>query len=194
VLSHSKTVLIDEKGKTLQFDKKKKCFIDRNGKFIPNVDPPRNLDSKKSYQRYAEILLATNWCFEIFGLMRTSALKKTSKQESFYGTDKVLLAELSLIGRFEEVKESLFLRRCHSGQSTSISSPQKRESWNNPSAVRGFLYGRKMCFSGYLRAIFRYEEKLYSKTLCLVALSRWLLNLNSWKVLLKEYRRNLKSE
>jgi glycosyltransferase involved in cell wall biosynthesis len=187
ILCHSKTVLIDETGEKLAFDKAKDCFIDRYTNSFPKVDPSRKLNSNKSHERFSEILLKTSWCFEIFGLMRANALKKTSLFQSFYGTDKAILAELSLMGKFAEIDEPLFFRRCHPGQSTSIKSASERESWNNPDVRRGFIYPRIMCFIKYFQAIFRHNPKMGGKICCLVALVRWLFDLSGWKSLFKDF-------
>jgi glycosyltransferase involved in cell wall biosynthesis len=193
ILCHSKTVLIGETGEKLAFDEAKDCFIDRNANFISKVDPQRKLNSNKSYERFSEILLKTSWCFEIFGLIRAAALKKTSLFQSFYGTDKAILAELSLIGKFAEINKPLFFRRCHAGQSTSIKSPSDRESWNNPSVQRGFLYSRIRCFVNYSKAIFQHQSKWSHNMLCLLSLARWLIDINGWKGLLSDfYREKLK--
>ena len=44
------------------------------------------------------MLLRTFWVFEIFGLIRASALRQTGLHRPYYGSDKTLLAELSRSG------------------------------------------------------------------------------------------------
>ena len=50
---------------------------------------------------------------EIFGVMRADLLRRTSLHGSYYGSDKVLLAELAMLGRIESVPEPLFVKRFH---------------------------------------------------------------------------------
>src|SRR3546814_13580306 len=77
-------------------------------------------------------------CVEIFGLMRRSALMRTYLQGSFSGADKVLLAEMSLLGRFWLGRETLFFRRCHPQQFSSQSSGAYRADWS--SGRRGSIF------------------------------------------------------
>lgn len=74
--------------------------------------------------RFNDVLAHEVWCTPIFGVMRTSALRRTSLLRPFYGADKVLLAELSLLGRFVRVPPP-FYRRCHDDQSTVLGARAK---------------------------------------------------------------------
>lgn len=59
-----------------------------------------------------------NWnlCNELFGVMRTDALRATHLlSEASVSPDVILLTELALRGRFVEVPEELFFRRMHAG-------------------------------------------------------------------------------
>lgn len=53
------------------------------------------------------------WCLPLSGVIRREALLRTSLYGSYYGADKVLLAELALQGRFHQVDEELFAKRVH---------------------------------------------------------------------------------
>ena len=64
----------------------------------------------------SEVLLNTFMALEIYGLIRRSALERTSVMPSYFGGDKIVLAQLSLIGRYHLLSEPLFYRRCHPGQ------------------------------------------------------------------------------
>ena len=96
----------------------------------------RQLTSNSMSNRFEGIVLKTKWCYDIFGLMRRSALAKTALQESFYGTDKVLLAEMAMQGHFLHVPEPLFRNRRHATQSVSHKTIKAREIWNNPNAKK----------------------------------------------------------
>ena len=76
-------------------------------------------------------------CYEIFGLIRKSALAKTPLIGAFAHGDGVLLAQLALLGRFEEIPEYLFFPRRHSEQSMSmIGDYYKYNAWFNPQLER----------------------------------------------------------
>lgn len=55
--------------------------------------------------------------FEIFSLIRLSALRSFPRKGSYARADSVVLARLSLFGRFLKVEGYLFLNRDHSGRS-----------------------------------------------------------------------------
>src|SRR5260370_30593162 len=63
-------------------------------------------------RRFEAVMLNMVMCVEIFGLMRRSALLRTALQGPFSGADKVVLAEISLVGRFWLGQEALVFRRC----------------------------------------------------------------------------------
>jgi glycosyltransferase involved in cell wall biosynthesis len=209
VWCHSQTIFIDDDGLTIPFDTSKDGFVDKYGNLFRKHDRDRDLDSAEPYVRYREILSATRWCFEIFGLIRTDALKqilqvdryqRTEIMGPYYGSDKVLLAELSLIGRYIEISEPLFFRRCHSNQSSAIGSTQKeRDSWivlkntaktvatekDTPVTTKANkplqLPARIICLGGYLRPIIRTPLSWRDRFLCLIELIRWLFKLDNWQ-------------
>src|SRR3546814_2977690 len=84
----------------------------------------------------------------MFGVMRCSALSRTSLQGSFGGADKVLLAEMSLLGRFWLGRETLFFRRCHPQQFSAQASGAYRAAW--------FSGRRDSIFTQQIRLLFAY--------------------------------------
>jgi len=82
---------------------------------------PVNLDtdSPEPQIRYREIIrgVCGHKCFEVFGLIRMSALKNSQWMGNYPHADGVLLARLALLGRFHEVPQELFFPREHADQS-----------------------------------------------------------------------------
>lgn len=99
VLAYPKVKYVDEKGDELE------PWALR----LPTDDPRPSV-------RY-ESLLDPHECFEVFGIMRRSALVQTPMMGAYSHGDGVLLARLALMGRFHEVPEYLFFSRRHPGQS-----------------------------------------------------------------------------
>ncbi|MBX6388518.1 MAG: glycosyltransferase family 2 protein [Frankia sp.] len=170
VLAHSLTAYIDEEGRPLERD--------GDGYRTPHgehVDPPdrpisqRRLRSPLPHVRLRDVLLNTRWCFEIFGLLRRDALLKTPLQQRFYGTDKVLLAELALLGTWREAEEPLFERRFHERASNHLSVWQKAK-WADPNAKRTILPPVTRMVRGYREAIARQDLPLYEKARCYEAI------------------------
>ena len=92
--------------------------VDENGTFIKNYITPMKTDSNDPVTRFRGMF---HWggdkCYQIFGVMRMSALRQLPPQGSYVNADGVLLARMSLLGRFYEIPEHLFISRHHSGQS-----------------------------------------------------------------------------
>ena len=66
----------------------------------------------------------------IFGVIRRQALARTGLQRNFYGTDKLILAELALLGRFIQIREKLYLKRFHGDMSWILDIAERRR-WSN---------------------------------------------------------------
>ena len=91
----------------------KTCFIDGHGKVIGQYDEEKKrTDSPRVHLRFRDLMLNVK-CFEIFGVIRSSALRLTPLQGSFGHADGVLLARLGLMGRFHQIPEYLFFNRDH---------------------------------------------------------------------------------
>ncbi|MEB3181782.1 MAG: glycosyltransferase [Nostocaceae cyanobacterium] len=181
VLCHSQTVLIDAEGKEFAFDPVENCYVDGFGNLY-RPDTHREVENWYPHETYAEVLMQTRWCWKIFGLMRTEELRNTWLLELFYGTDKVLLAEMSLKGRFVEIPEPLFFNRRHSQQSFSLSSVREREIYINPAAAKKkFILPRFACVWGYTRALLVADLNLGDRIRCLLVLCYWLISVENWQ-------------
>lgn len=91
--------------------------IDENGNFLKNYVTPTKADSSDPVSRFRDMLLGSSWCYQVFGVMRMSALRQIPAQGIYVNGDGVLLARIALLGRFYEIPEHLFISRHHSGQS-----------------------------------------------------------------------------
>jgi glycosyltransferase involved in cell wall biosynthesis len=65
----------------------------------------------------------------IFGLIRRSALEATTLFGPWFGSDRALLMELALLGRFGRADETLFFHREHPGRSDYVES---KVDWYTP--------------------------------------------------------------
>jgi glycosyltransferase involved in cell wall biosynthesis len=134
VLAHTAAVLIDDDGEPLRRDGDR--FVTRHGVSYhapDEVGSARRLADPRPSVRYRDVLLHSRWCFEMFGVVRREVLLTTALHRPFYGTDKVLLAELALRGAVLHSERPLFLRRCHDGASTRLGIWEKVR-WSNPTA------------------------------------------------------------
>lgn len=92
------------------------------------IDTADRASSPSPSDRFRDVLLNEVWCFPVFGVIRSAALERTPPQTIGLSPDKILLANLSLLGRFAYVEEPLFFRRLHSQQYTAMSA-KDRARW-----------------------------------------------------------------
>jgi glycosyltransferase involved in cell wall biosynthesis len=171
VLCHSFTEHIDENGKALAPASDGVGYVDDSGTYVDGPDPniaTRLLRSPYPHVRFRDVLLHTKWCFEIFGLMRREVLLSTAMQQKFYGTDRVLLAEMALLGTWRVVEEPLWQRRSHAGASNNMSVWQKAK-WSNPDASMTVLPPVSHMVRGYLNAVDRHYFPPVERAQCYAA-------------------------
>lgn len=120
-----------------------------------------------------------------YGVMRSSALEKTPIQRSTAGSDQMLIADLSLCGRFFEIPEILFFNRLHPSKTSLVKTrreravlyetdPSKRKRFRGPKVVK--LYVSRPII--YLNIIWKASISTSQKTRCILevfyAVLRWL--------------------
>jgi hypothetical protein len=171
-LCHTQTTLIDPRGRAVSPDEPPRSLA-----YAAPIDPPRRLDALSPIARFRNVLLRTRWCFEIFGVVRREQLLSTGLQGSYYGSDKVVLAVLSLMGPFHEVPEKLFLRRCHPLQSTSIISARARAVWSDPRNSKPVILPQWACLRGYARGLRSAALFPWERAACELVLARYVLQL-----------------
>ena len=136
-------------------------------------DGPRRLDQAQSHKRFQDILIGTVWCFEIFALIRREAMLKTYPKLDFYGSDKVMLAQLSLLGRFVEAPELQFFLRAHHGNSTNM-SVKDRENWSRSRKADWKLPTQFPCLAGYAKAALHLPARRLDRIKCLGVVARFV--------------------
>jgi glycosyltransferase involved in cell wall biosynthesis len=113
VLCFSKEQLVNEEGKAI-------------GEYNSKLD---RVDSPRLEDRFADLVLIDHWCLPIFGLIRTGILRLTAGYGRYVASDRVLLAELSLHGRFHQLPDALFQYRLHPEQSIQALPFHQRAAW-----------------------------------------------------------------
>jgi glycosyltransferase involved in cell wall biosynthesis len=117
LLQRCVAILESDPGCVLAYARTKE--VDENGIFIRNYITPAKADSNDPVERFREMLLIDHYCYQIYGVMRMSALRQLPPQGIYVHGDRVLLARMSLLGRFYEIPEYLFISRRHRGQSVA---------------------------------------------------------------------------
>jgi glycosyltransferase involved in cell wall biosynthesis len=110
--------------------------IDADGNVIKVSRPrPKSFISAAASpsERFRDVLVKTTSCIETFGVIRRAALTSTRLIQPFSAADRVLLAELALLGHFVEVPDELFLHREHEDRSIRRhGSPAASAMWYSP--------------------------------------------------------------
>ena len=120
-------------------------------------------------------------CSEIFGVMRTDLLRRTSLHGSYYGSDKVLLAELAMLGRIENLPEPLFIKRFHKDTSYYLTT-RERAAWIDPAA--SFRVPQVQVLKGYIRALSLASLTASQRARCIGSVARKILNTQALRRLL----------
>jgi glycosyltransferase involved in cell wall biosynthesis len=94
--------------------------IDEDSKPVRDISFVLPTDVPSAVQRFWSLINVKHrrhGAYEIFSLIRLKALRSFPRKGSYARADSVVLARLSLFGRFHLVREFLFLNRDHRGRS-----------------------------------------------------------------------------
>jgi hypothetical protein len=131
----------------------------------------------------------------IFGLMRRSAIDKTSLHGSYTGSDRTLLLELALQGPFHQVTERLFFNRDHPDRSIRIRQNvadrgHVREVWFDAQRAGKIVFPNWRRLREFLAAIARSSISSKDKLRSVAIVGKWIARWN-WKRLLNDLRLGL---
>ena len=159
VLCYSAAEIIDRHGRLLFTDDSR----------LPGAERPRRSD------RFAEAVLNQHMCFPIFGLIRTGVLRTSSLLANYDGSDRALVAELALRGRFAYVPRPLFQNRDHPGRYIRAVRPQRASGldwWAG--RAEGPVLHLWALYSDYFRMVRRELPDRVESLRCYRSLIRWL--------------------
>jgi glycosyltransferase involved in cell wall biosynthesis len=94
--------------------------IDENGDPIEEQPYRLDLASSRPHVRLGELMCTSRGHPIMFGVIRASTLRKTRLLANYHGSDRALLAELTLHGRLWELPEVLWSSRDHPGRSPYV--------------------------------------------------------------------------
>lgn len=94
------------------------CFsktkvIDANGNVAGNFEMEVDTTSPKPHERLYNIIAVDYLCIQLYGVMRSSALRNTKVFVGYNGCDRNTLIELALLGGIYEIPEYLFFHRLY---------------------------------------------------------------------------------
>jgi glycosyltransferase involved in cell wall biosynthesis len=119
VLCYPRTILIDDQGNIIR-------------PYKDNLD----LQSDRAAERFALALERIGLVNVHYGLMRSSALRRSALMKNYPGSDVALIAELTLHGKFWEIRETHFYRRMHRNASSSMRTDEELQKFMDPQKKR----------------------------------------------------------
>jgi glycosyltransferase involved in cell wall biosynthesis len=120
VLAHSGTAFIRDDGQAFPIDSDSGAYVDPKTGDRQRPDSPTIGDSPIAVARFWQVLAHAHWGSHMFGIIRREALRQTRLLPNFAGSDRAMLAELALLGRFRSVPERLYLKRFHASASWAL--------------------------------------------------------------------------
>jgi glycosyltransferase involved in cell wall biosynthesis len=165
--------------------------IDENGAFLSNYVIPHKTDYDDPVKRFGEVLATGGHkCYQIYGVMRMSALRQIPPQGSHMNADGVLLTRMALLGRFCEVPEYLFISRRHAQQSAATLPIRLRQprrfrltdwycsslpcpEWWDPAKTRALVFPEFRLLLEHFLSIFRASLSTREKLRCYSMLWYW---------------------
>ena len=173
VLCQAKTRLVDDRRQEIAYDPLLDMYLDRDGQLVLASDRPDRARSDRVFARFRDIYLNVVRCYDIFGVMRRDALDRTSLHRPYYGSDRALLIEMALLGKYHETADAVFFNRKHAAQSMALPNLNDQNKWINPGGKgrRRFPLTRQI-----LAAVLRAPMPLADRARCLgliISASPW---------------------
>lgn len=150
--------------------------IDLNGDVTGNAELGFPVGGDEPHIRFRHLITVGHDCRPVFGLIRTDVLKTTPLIRGYVGSDRGLIAELTLRGRFVEIQEDLQFRRIHprGTQRSYAGRASERLKWFDPSKANGMYLREWELLRSYLGGIMRSRLNATERVRCYKELLRWL--------------------
>jgi glycosyltransferase involved in cell wall biosynthesis len=146
--------------------------IDGHGDVMHETWLRRGLSARPS-TRFRELAFKDHSCEPTYGLMRLETLRRTRLQENYVNSDRALLCELALMGRFVEIPEPLFFKRFHA--KNVYVDTRARLAWFNPDWKGKVSFPNWRLLQGYVSVIRAAPIPRGEKLRCAATLVHWTL-------------------
>jgi hypothetical protein len=151
------------------------AHTDEPGRHVRTISIDKG-KSVNAHERFRGLIRLDHTCEQIYGLIRSDVLRKTKLHGNYTDSDRTLLSELSLYGRFYEVPEVLFFHRVHPGSSTTVYSDwRERMLWFDPTLQGRIVFPHWIQCFDYFKTIHRSSLGWYERTRCYIHMGGWLL-------------------
>ncbi len=167
ILAFTRTIAIDDNGNEI--------------KRYPSKSFAADTDPRKRFRTWT---LDPHPIVAVFGVIRRDVLARTRLIGKYSGSDRPLLSELSLLGRFYEVPDFLFLYRIHDSQSWgSNKSRHAQQAWYDPARARSMTFPHWRLLAEHSKSISRSPLGFQDRATCYLGLGRWMRK--NWRPLYK---------
>ncbi len=111
--------------------------IDQLGRIIPLIGSmSEGIEDANAAHRFRRVIREVGTCYEVFGMFRADSLRSTGLHQPYYGSDRALLAEAALLGKFVLAPAAVFYNREHPSRSINIDKKARR-LWHTASVKGG---------------------------------------------------------
>jgi hypothetical protein len=149
-------------------------IIDHNGEKLRDHTQDLRSDSPLTHVRFHDLITNIK-CFEIFGLIRMDALRRTPLLGPYGHADGVLLTRLGLMGRFHEIPDFLFFNRDHPSKSLyAYSTYRDYAVFFEPTNAGRILLPRWRLGYEYFRSVGLFGLTWRERLLCYFQMGHWL--------------------
>jgi glycosyltransferase involved in cell wall biosynthesis len=149
-------------------------LMDRDGKPLRDVSPGPPLDAGDPVERFRNLVDIYRAIEPFYGVIRRDVLRRVRPMCGHPGADRILFAELGLLGKLRQVPENLYVRRQHEMQSVNAyPSLRSRYRWVHARKKRVLIMPHFEYLLWFASAALRHAPGLGAKRRCLSFLVKW---------------------
>jgi hypothetical protein len=149
--------------------------INENGTIIGNLHLRNMLEQNNPCERFRDLLIG-NPLNELYGLIRSEVLRKTKLLKSYSLSDRVLIAELVLRGRFIKIPDTLFFSRIHPKHATAAYSDRYiRTILFDSSKTSKYVFPHWRTVFEYCIVTNKVPLKFSQRIICYITIGKWFI-------------------
>jgi glycosyltransferase involved in cell wall biosynthesis len=149
-------------------------MINERGKQLGVIQPGSPLDGDDVVERFRLQTEIYRTIEPFYGLIRRTALEKAAPMPRHPGFDRILFAELGLLGKMRQIPEPLYVRRIHAGQSVGTHpSLRSRYRWISPNRSPRWVWPHFEYAAHFAAAALRSAPSQRVRARCLWHLFKW---------------------
>jgi glycosyltransferase involved in cell wall biosynthesis len=149
--------------------------IDEHATPVRDYAAKPKLGSAKAHERFYECICVGHPQVHVFGVVRAAVLRRTRLIGSYASSDRVLLGELALRGRFHELPDILFYRRAHATQSYKMHPGRHSyQAWFDPRRAGKITFPHWRLLGEHLFSVARVPLPPGERLRCYLILVWWM--------------------